>query len=211
MLSSTVAYWRFENGTAGAAATGTVIDSSGNGHNGTAINGPVYSATVPAAKVPQTGAADKLSMSFNGSNQRISIPDSPPFQLTQSLTLEADFDLQGIGPKLNWSHYIVFRGDNRGGLDPYWLGIQKTSSGQLLLMFEICPASNARVTVSAPITMNKWYEAAGTLDNATGKMSLYLNGQLVSSTTTTTRPLGVLTGGVPGLGIGNTQSASTAQ
>jgi hypothetical protein len=213
MLNSTVAYWRFENGVANAAAagTGTIVDSSGNAHNGTPVNGPHYSATVPLATIPQTGAADKRSMSFDGVNQRVSIPDSPAFQLTQSLTLEAYFNLQGIGPKLNWSHYIVFRGDNRTGLDPYWLGVQKTSAGQLLLQFEICPASNAKVTISAPISMNKWYEAAGTLDNATGKMNLYLNGQLAATTTTTARPIGALTGANPGVGIGNTQSASTAQ
>ncbi len=213
LLSSTVAYWRFENGAAGAAAsgTGTILDSSGNGINCTAINTPVYSATVPAATIPQTGAADHRSMSFNGVNQRISIPDKPALALTKSLTLEAYFDLKGLDSRLNWHHYIVLRGDNRGGLDPYWLAVQKTSSGQVQVLFQICPTSNVSVTLTAPIALNKWYHVAGTLDDATGQMKLYVNGQLAASTTTTSRPLGPLTGAVPGLGIGNTQSASTSQ
>jgi hypothetical protein len=213
LLSSTVAYWRFENGTAGAPATGTgtILDSSGNGINGTAINSPVYSATVPAATLPQTGAADHRSMSFDGISQRISIPDAPALALTKSLTVEAYFDLRGLDSRLNWHHYIVLRGDNRGGLDPYWLAVQKNSAGQVQLLFQICPASNVSVTLTTTIAMNKWYHVAGTLDDATGQMKLYVNGQLAASTTTTSRPVGPLTGAKPGLGIGNTQSASTSQ
>ena len=42
---STIAYYRFENGAPGTTG-GTVVDSSGNGLNGTA-NGPVYRTDVP--------------------------------------------------------------------------------------------------------------------------------------------------------------------
>src|SRR4051812_5337764 len=98
LLSSTVAYWRFENGSANAAATGTgtILDTSGNGLNGTAINGPLYSATVPVAALPQNGVADHRSMHFDGVSQRIAIADSPALTLTKSLTLEAYFNLAGM-------------------------------------------------------------------------------------------------------------------
>src|SRR5580700_5419779 len=67
--AATIAYWRFEEGTANTAAsgTGTILDSSGNGLNGTPINGPLYSANVPANPIPQTGASNTLAMDFNGS------------------------------------------------------------------------------------------------------------------------------------------------
>ena len=122
MEAATVAYYRFENGTANTAASGTnsILDSSGNGLNGTPVNGPVYTSNVPVNPVPQTGATNNLSMQFNGIDQRISIPDSPQFQLTHSLTLEAYIDPYTIPSDCLW-HQILFRGDDRAGFDPYFL------------------------------------------------------------------------------------------
>jgi len=213
MLSSTVAYWRFENGAANTVATGngTILDSSGNGFSGTAFNGPKYSSSVPAPTIPQPGAADKLSMSFNGVSTRIAVPDNPAFALTKSLTLEAYFKALGTVSNVDSPQYILFRGDDRGGLDPWWLAVEKSISGQVFLAFEICPDSGAPIILAAPVSLNAWHEAAGTLDNATGKLSLYLDGQLVASTYTDTRPMGALSGANPGIGIGDLQSAAQPQ
>ena len=77
LLSTTVAYWRFEDGAANAAAsgTGTILDSSGNNLNGTPVSGPVYTS-VAVNPIPQTGDANLRSLGFNGTTQRITIPDS---------------------------------------------------------------------------------------------------------------------------------------
>ena len=77
-FGATIAYWRFETGPANAAATGSfsILDSSGNGLHGTPFNNPIYRADVPANPVPQTLATDNFSLDFNGSNQRIYIPDN---------------------------------------------------------------------------------------------------------------------------------------
>src|SRR5262245_53173958 len=110
-FAATVAYWRFENGMANTAATGngTILDSSGNNRNGTAINGPLYQANVAGNPVPQTGAANTLSMAFNGVDQRIFVPDNPAFALTHSLTLEAFVYIRPlVGP--NFGGQIIFRG-----------------------------------------------------------------------------------------------------
>jgi hypothetical protein len=199
-----VAYWRFEEGTADQPANvaGSIMDSSGNGLDGTPIGGPVYSADVAGATIPQTGAANNLSLDFNGQNQRIAIPDSPLFQLTHSLTLEAYIKLSAIH---GGEEQIVFRGDDRPGLDPYMLEIRDGN-----LAFRIEDASDDEVAVSVPFAayVGQWVHVAGTLDDATGKMSLYINGTLVASGTTAVRPLGPLTGPLPGVGIGNVQSGN---
>lgn len=121
--SGTVAYYRLE-GTPGTAASGsgTIIDSSGNGLNGTAVNGPVYSSSVPANFVPSNGLADGSSLSFDGTSQQVIVPDSPSLQLTKSLTLEAYVLAEPlVSGSLDGN--IIFRGDNTAGFDPYRLTI----------------------------------------------------------------------------------------
>src|SRR5690348_4625996 len=58
LLSTTVAYWRFEEGSPGPAPStpGFVLDSSGNNLNGTAGGEPTYRDAVPVSPIPQTGA-----------------------------------------------------------------------------------------------------------------------------------------------------------
>jgi MSHA biogenesis protein MshQ len=206
---ATVAYWRFEEGAANQAATGvgTILDSSGNGLDGTPINGPIYSAAVPADPIPQTGASDHLSLAFNSAAaQRVFIPDNPSFELTHSLTLEAYINPSASSSFLS---QIVFRGDDRNALDPYWLATIDTGSAPQLV-FTIDDAVGGEASLQAPLpSYNKWYHVAGTLNDATGLMDLYVNGQLVNSTTTTVRPLGPLDPTQrPGLGIGDVQSST---
>jgi len=200
--SGTVAYYRFE-GTPGATATGTgtIIDSSGNGLSATAIDGPVYSANVPASTVPLNGDQNATSLSFDGTEQRVFVPDNPQFQLTQNLTLEAYVYAQPLtaaSPDGN----IIFRGDSRPGLDPYRLSFNGS------LVFQINNASNQSAEVIAPIPLGQWVHVAGTLDDTTGTMRLYVNGTLVASAITTIRPFDVLSGPNPGLGIGSLQDGS---
>lgn len=202
--SDVVADWRFQEGSAGQPAGGPIIDSSGQGANGTAFNGPTYSSNVPFATVPQTGQADNMSLSFNGVNQRVFVPDSPSFALTHSLTVEALVDVTG-----SQGGYVLFRGDNRGGLDPYTLSIQGSGSN-LYANFSINNAANAWAGVSAPIAgPNQWLDLVGTLDDATGIMRLYINGAQVASTVTSVRPFATLDPSQqPGLGIGSLQSGA---
>ena len=75
--AKTIAYWRFEEGPAGASATGPVLDASGNNLHGTPHKGPVYSSNVPLRSIYRTDAVNSLSLSFNGSDQRRSIPTIP--------------------------------------------------------------------------------------------------------------------------------------
>lgn len=200
--AGTVAYYHFE-GTAGAVASGngTIIDSSGNGLNATPVNGPAYSNNVPVNPVPLNGLPDGTSLNFDGTSQRVFIPDSPAFQLTKSMTLEAYIYAE---PTLTGSdEKIIFRGDNTLGFDPYSFG---TSSGGNILVFDVTNQSNQVAQLTATIPLNQWIHVAGTLDDVTGLMGLYVNGKLLASQTTPIRSYGLMTGGAPGLGIAGAQS-----
>ncbi|MEE8105995.1 MAG: LamG-like jellyroll fold domain-containing protein [Planctomycetota bacterium] len=76
--ADTVAYYRFEEGADGAGSTGAapgtlghVLDSSGNGHHGTAFGSPIYDAFVDDTTIPQTGASNNLSMRFTGASGQV--------------------------------------------------------------------------------------------------------------------------------------------
>ncbi len=201
-----IAYWRFENGAGGSAASGigSILDSSGNGHNGTPVNGPVYSPSVPTGSIPQTGETNALSLDFNGTNQRLFIPDSSAFNLT-SFTIEASILVRSSDPSQN--SQILFRGDDRGGLDPYYL----TVAGSSIRLFIGNETSSAIVAAALP-GYDQWIHVAGSLDDATGAMRLYIDGTLASSTVTSIRPLAYLDPSwSPGLGIGSTQGDAYRQ
>jgi hypothetical protein len=102
---------------------------------------------------------------------------------------------------------IVFRGDDRTGFDPYQLYL---ANGQL--GFAVNDDSGGGATVGAAFSnVNQWTEVTGTLDDSNGAMNLYINGNLVASTTTTVRPYGTLTGPNPGLGIGDVESSTYSE
>lgn len=201
--AATVAYWRFEEGTSGSAA-GDILDSSGNGLTGTAVNGPVYNSAVPVTTIPQTGAANSTCLNFNGTSQRIFVPDYAQLALTHSFTIEAYVNIHG---QLGAANDIVFRGDDRQSNDPYSFNVIGNT-----LALEVTNSSNTSASVGAPIAYNTWIHVAGELDDATGKLSLFENGVLVNSITTSIRPFATLDpNSHPGVGIGNVQTPTYNQ
>jgi Concanavalin A-like lectin/glucanases superfamily len=204
--AETIAYWRFENGAANTVATGagSILDLSGHGLNGTPVGNTVYRTDVPVNPVPATGAANTRSLDIASYGAGVTVADNPLFALTKSLTLEAFIRPRtGSIGDYNWGQ-IIFRGDDRGGLDPYYLGVNQSS-----LYFTIIQANDpgqyAQLSYGLQV-FDTWMHVAGTLDDATGAMNLYVNGVSVASTITSVRPLGPLTGPNPGVGIGSSSS-----
>jgi len=180
--NTTVAYWRL---------TSNLLDSSGNGLNGVPIGRGVFQSS---------------GLSCNGVDDRVFIADNPLFALTQSITLEATIQIQGL-PGGQFAHQIVFRGDDRGGLDPYYLAV--TNDGRLL--FHISKQQNqiSEVMSPSPLPQGQTIHVAGTLDATTGLQQVYVNGQQVAYLYTGIRPFGTLDStSNPGLGICNVQSAN---
>src|SRR6266566_1442147 len=208
-LAGTVAYYRFGDGTNGSTATGsnTILDSSGNGLKGTPFGSVVYTSNVPVSAVPQTGATNSLSLSFDGSTGRIFIPDYPLLAITNSLTLEAFINVPApiVGGCCGGGQ-IIFRGDDRVALDPYSLTVIGTN-----VAIAVTDASNNSFSLLAPITLNRWHHVAGTLDGNTGDIRLYIDCALVAANNTSIRPFASLTGPNHGLGIGNVQSVNYSE
>lgn len=175
LLAGLVAYWAAEN---------TANDAVG-GNNGTLINGTTYA----------DGQVNR-AFSFDGVNDRVQVADSLSLRLTKSMTIEGWVRADSLPVQAG---EILFRGDDRGGLDPYSLSVQ--SSG--ILRFEVASLTEAR-NVSTLMPLGQFVHVAGTLDDATGAMRLYVNGVLMSQITTTVRPFGDLDpNSNPGIGIGN--------
>jgi hypothetical protein len=174
--AATVAYYQWENGMAGERAhgEGAILDSSGNGLDGWASGGLKYEAV--------SNPDSTLAMHFDGKTGRVWIPDNPLLQLTQSLTLEAYVYLRD---RLRQDCIIVGRADDRYGYNPYFLSTG--SDGHLHFLIQQTLDTYAYVA-SPPLPREQWIHVAGTLDDATGFMGLYINGSLVASTTTDVRP-----------------------
>ncbi|MBM3956786.1 MAG: hypothetical protein FJ313_01895 [Gemmatimonadetes bacterium] len=194
--ASTVAWYRFDEGSVGSVPSGPVPDYSGNGLSGTAYgtDGPRY--------VTGLDLAFGKALDFDGTDDRIYVPDSPVLRLTHSLTLEACLNLHSFLPASNSNSFIVWRGDTRGGLDPYTLTLAPTTQELRFWIESLTPGDYTDLRTPF-IWLNQPVHVAAVLNGASGFMGLYVNGELRNSTSTTTRPFGPLDPGKkPGLGIG---------
>ncbi|MGM9490740.1 LamG domain-containing protein [Ideonella sp. YS5] len=193
--AATIAYYTFENGASGEVARGkgSILDSSGNGLNGTPLGRPRYRAV--------SNPDSTLALHLNGSTAHVHVPDSPLLALTHSLTLEAYVYLRGRNTGIVGS--IIGRGDDRYAYDPYYIIVNFLQGGVVEFTIENEDATASQVFSPAALPVRQWVHVAGTLDDATGLQSLYINGELVASKFTTIRPFAKLQKGLrPGLSIG---------
>ena len=169
---------------------GSAMDIIG-GNNGTLVNGASYAQAM-------VGNA----FSFDGGAKTgISAADNPALKLTNSLTIEAWVEIRGLTNTIDGM--ILFRGDDRGGLDPYALAI---SGGTTSAVFHIAASLTAEAGIAAPVPVGRLFHLAATLDGNSGQMSLYVDGALAATSATTVRPFGDLDPSAnPGIGIGNIQ------
>jgi Concanavalin A-like lectin/glucanases superfamily len=151
--ASLVAAYSFNEG------SGTIVnDASGNGNNGT-ISGATWT----------TSGKYGNALSFNGSNSRVTVPDSASLHLTTGMTLEA------------WVYPTV--------LSSAWRDVIEKGNDNYYLM------ATARFAAGVPATcgtwaeppvygtsvllVNVWSHLASTYDGAT--LRLYVNGVQVAS------------------------------
>jgi outer membrane protein assembly factor BamB len=147
-----------------------------------------------------TGEVGK-AFSFNGSNGWASLGDPSSLAFTTSMTIEGWIDVKGLPTNSNFGS-IMFRGDDRPGLDPYQLVILPSGD----LQFQIS-STTAAAAIQAPIPTGQFVHVAATLDDGTGLMTLYENGAVVAQETTTVRPFATLDPTQqPGVGIGNSNA-----
>ncbi len=131
-------------------------------------------------------------------NDRIGVADSNSLKLTHSITMEGWIKINAF-PTTNHGE-ILFRGDDRGGLDPYSLATEPGG----YVRFAISTAANEGASVQMAAPLGQFIHLAATLDDATGAMKLYENGVLMNQITTPYRPFAELDpASNPGVGIGN--------
>lgn len=166
LMASTVAYWRFEEGPAGAnvphggAGNGVfyagTMDSSGNGNNLSVFAegwaGYAYNADTPAPTVPVSAAANNFSVVNTGSYPALGTQTGTALQTwsPSAWTIEAAFQPENGGYRT-----IVGR-DSRG---------TATSNGDLAaLYFQIMPGNELAIKYCD--VSGYWHEAisaAGTI------------------------------------------------
>jgi hypothetical protein len=150
-----------------------------------------------------TGEVGK-AFSFNGLNGWAALGDPSGLAFTASFTIEGWIKVNGLPTNYNFGS-IMFRGDDRGGLDPYQLVIKPNGDFQ----FQINSYPSGGTSIEAPIPTGQFVHVAATLDDATGLMTLYENGAVVAQITTTVRPFATLDPTQqPGVGIGNSNALS---
>lgn len=183
--AATMAYYRFEDGTAGSVI-GSATDSAG----GSALSGlgsQAYTATVPAATVARTGAANLLSadMLSSGNNGFVA-PTTGTLADADftDFTIEAFVRHSSIG---GWQTLIgrdddavPGQGTGSGGL--FYLSKANSSN---VFRVEVINKSNTALTIdsSSVASLDVWYHVAAVGNSLTGTLKLYVNGVEVGSRT----------------------------
>ncbi|HVT12640.1 MAG TPA: LamG domain-containing protein [Fimbriimonadaceae bacterium] len=139
---------------------------------------------------------------FNGVHGGVLLPDYSGLRLTGSMTMSLWLNLRSYvnsGPGAQ----ILFRGDDRCGLDPYDLVIHSDGT----IWFAVQDEQDHGYGVAGEIPLNRWTHVVATFDASTGQLKLWLNDELVAFGKTTRRPFQVLDNSyAPGIGIGNVQN-----
>lgn len=136
---------------------------------------------------------------FNGKQGGIELGDAAALKLTGSMSVAVWLYVRsyvGPGP----GSQILFRGDDRNGLDPYSLVVHPDGT----VNFGLQDERNDGASVTARVPLNGWRHVVASFDSVNGSMKLYLNGALQDARVTTVRPFRDLDRNwAPGVSIGN--------
>ncbi|HMS55442.1 MAG TPA: LamG domain-containing protein [Fimbriimonadaceae bacterium] len=139
---------------------------------------------------------------FDGVRSGLLFGDLPAAQLTQSLTVSTWLYLRSYvndGPGAQ----ILFRGDDRNGHDPFFLVIH----GDGTINFAVQNEHDKGRHITAEFPLNRWVHVVATFNAESGRMRLFLNGDLMAMTITSLTPFAQLQSDyAPGFSIGNVQN-----
>lgn len=129
------------------------------------------------------------------------VKDNPAFAIRNAITVSTwikPITYVDRGPGAQ----ILFRGDDRSGVDPYSFVIQ----GDGCIYFSIQDEQQQAANVKAQLKLNEWTHVLASFDSKTGMLKMFLNGKLSASNTTTIRPMVRLDAKQgAGIGVGNIQ------
>lgn len=164
------------------------------GNHGAYLNGATNS---PAGIVNVRGDTQALSFPgvidpVNNLASKIELGDPANLRLTNSFTIEGWIKPTSLPNFFSeQTEQILFRGDSRACLDPYYFGVERVTANQLDLLFHIEDASGdcgiILETANQPVLADQWQHVAAVFEanvlwtaNApwpTNELRLYLNGQ----------------------------------
>lgn len=173
---------------------GNAQDESGNGNDAT-----------PDAPVLTTDLGGEANGAYlwDGIDDKMRVPDADALKITGSLSI-VGWALPFSSPPMGTAAQIVFRGDDRIGIHPYYLALMPGGN----LRFHVSSETENK-EIEAPMSSGSWQHFAATLDSVSGEVKLYLFASAVHTDTTSVRPFRNLDPGEsPGLGLGNTHSYS---
>ena len=168
-LTGPIAHWKLDE----ASGSSTAVDSVG-GHDGTLINGPVWSA----------GQIDG-ALNFDGNNDTIGVPHADTLSLTDTMTFIAWVNASSYGANYQT---IIAKDGGTGPNSNYWFG---TWQNDLAFGFFSGGTFREMFTSGLNLQAGTWYQLAASFDNATDEVRLYVDGTQVHSGTLAYSPTAV--------------------
>jgi len=152
-----VGHWKMDE-TSWNGTSNEVTDSSGSGNNGTAVNGPT---TVDDGRHTFWGRQG----SFDGSNDRIDVPDASSLDLTTGITIAAWINLDSIDTT---SDGIMYK--------PGAYALDITTGGEIRWVINDVSIGYSS---SGDILTGQWYHVAAAYDGA--NWSIFKDGSEVAT------------------------------
>jgi hypothetical protein len=140
----------------------TWYDFSGNGNNGTLINGPTYSST------------DNGVVVFDGSNDNVDVSNASSLNFTSQLTLSSWFWFNSLPS----SELGLFRKNQQ-----WQLGLFNSNTVRCLVYTNGTTGWTAANDVSYTFATNTWYNMVMTYNGS--NMLIYVNNSLIKTATVT--------------------------
>lgn len=139
---------------------------------------------------------------FYGPRSGVHFGDLNPLKITDSMTVSLWINPRSYvndGPGAQ----LLFRGDDRSGLDPYSLVLL----GDGTINFSVQGDDQRGMHVTSELPKHKWSQVVANWDAETGFLKMWLNGELIGMARTTVRPFANLEGSAaPGVSVGNVQN-----
>lgn len=157
-----VAHWALDDG------TGTTAVDSVGGHDATLSGGGWVAGHLGDA------------VSLNGSSDYLSAPDDDTLDLVDAFTLMGWVNNDTLS-----GYDLMFNKGDAGNDQNYWLG---TNGDEVTFGFHD-GAFQEFETTTANLSAGTWYHLAATFDDAADTVTIYLDGALLVSQTTTAAPL----------------------
>ena len=195
--AGTVAYYRFENGSAGQpvgnAVERSVLDVSGNNRHLTPFQNPVLSADIPSARIPLTGETNTLSARFTGREEILESPDGDLNRIAfTDFTIEAWVKFDSLN---GWQTFIGRddSGNPGEGHDAQALFYfsktihSKPNAHQIENAFRIEAVirDNRLIAFDSSFVaqLQTWYHVAVVGDSKAGTLSLFVDGTKLGEAT----------------------------